>query len=163
MKRRPRPLVVTTALPTLAALVSAGLVEGCRPKEPFRTANPPPPPPPRSADAGTAHLPPTPIDPSNLPIAPAGAIAPVHPVPAPAPRMDLQGATAPAPSAAIPAAPAPSAVAAQANAEAQADSVWGARPSAAARPMIVHNHPPGTPCTPIARAELERAVTNAPR
>lgn len=159
MKRRPRPLVVTTALPTLAALVSAGLVEGCRPKEPFRTANPPPPPPPQSADAGTAHLPPTPIDPNNLPIAPAGAIAPVRPVPMPAPAP----APAPAPSAAIPAAPAASAVAAQANAEAHADSVWGARPSATARPMIVHNHAPGTPCTPIDRAELERAVANTPR
>lgn len=153
MKRRPRPLVVTTALPTLAALVSSGLVEGCDPGAPFRTANPPPPPPPpRAADAGAAHLPPTPIDPNNLPIAPAGAIAPVRPTP----RMDLQAA--PAPSAAIPAAPAASAVAARANTEAQADSVWGA-----ARPMIVHNHPPGTPCTPIDRAALERAVANPSR
>lgn len=168
MRRKPRSLVVTTALPSLAALLGAGVLEACKPGASVRTVNPPEPvepPRPQVADAGRARLPPTPLDPEHLPLMPAGAIAPVGPMPVPSvPQALPRAAEAPAPAAAIPSAPVPSAAAAQANAEAAA-AAWGAAtPSAglgalpAARPMLVHNHPPGTPCTPIARADLERAV-----
>lgn len=165
MKRRPRPLVVTTALPALSALLAAGLVEGCR--NPIRTSNPPEPvtpptPPSPAADAGARRLPPTLLDPDNLPMMPSGAVAPVRPGPSPAGELPVPRPSA-VPSAAMPAAPVPSAAAAQAAGEA-AQAAWGAGPqsglnaNAAPARYIVHDHPPGTPCTPISQDALRRAV-----
>jgi hypothetical protein len=154
MKRRPRPLVVTTALPSLTALLGAGLMPGCKP-EVVRTMNPPEP---RENDAGARRLPPVEVDPNHLPPRPSGAIAPVRPSPpspsaAPLGALGLDRNSAP-PAAAVPGAVAPSPAAAVANAEA-AQGVWAAP---RARAMIVHNHPPGTPCTPIDPEALQRAV-----
>ncbi|MFO0629419.1 MAG: hypothetical protein U0325_27840 [Polyangiales bacterium] len=155
MNRRPRPLVVTTALPSLTALLGAGLMPGCKPGD-GPTQNPPPP---RETDAGARPLPPVEVDPDHLPPRPSGGIAPVRPTP-PAPSATPMGAlgldpSSAAPAAAMPGAVAPSPAAAVANAEA-AQRAWAAAPRA--RAMIVHNHPPGTPCTPIDPEALRRAV-----
>ncbi len=151
MKRSPRPSLVTTTLPALATLLGA-----CQSSGPRYAPNPPPPhdpppPPPVARDAGGAlSLEPTLIDPPHLPHIPrAGAPLPVTampPAPSPAPmRAPAPSAAAPAPAAPMAAAPAP----------------MGATAGLAPGVYLVHNHPPGTPCRPVSRTEVEQALQRA--
>ena len=151
MKRSPRPSLVTTTLPALATLLGA-----CQSSGPRYAPNPPPPhdpppPPPVARDAGGAlSLEPTLIDPQHIPNIPmAGAPMPVTampPAPSPAPmRAPAPSAAAPAPAAPMAAAPAP----------------MGATAGLAPGVYLVHNHPPGTPCRPVSRTEVEQALQRA--
>lgn len=150
MKRRPRPLVVTTALPTLATLLGAGTLQGCHPERWFRTENPPEPVTPQHADAGAPpRIKPTPVDPDHLPPRPAGAIAPVSPRPASAQgELGVPGR----PAAAVP----------FESPEAPAEATI-LQPPPPRRLLLVHNHPPGTPCQPISHEALREAARQLPR
>lgn len=145
MKRRPRPLVVTTALPTLATLLGAGTLQGCHPERWFRTENPPEPVTPQHADAGAApRIKPTPVDPDHLPPRPAGAIAPVAPHPASA-----QGELG------VPERPAAAVPFGGSETPTEARIL---QPEVRPRVLLVHDHPPGAPCQPISHEALREAV-----
>lgn len=86
--------------------------------------------------------------PEDIPVALAGAPIAYEPPPPPPPKGEAK-----APSAPAPAPPAASAPAASAAAAAPAPS----KPTAI---TLAHNHPPGEPCKPLTREEVEKALAD---
>ena len=156
MKRRPSPSSHTTTLPALVTFLAA-----CTRNATTATDGPPqsdpPPPLPRSADSGVAPVEPVQLIPPGHPMPLGGAPMPVtpHPVPmptpapAPAPAPAPMGMRAPAPAAAP--SPAPAAAVAPASTTAVHPLLAGRAPGV----YLVHDHPPGTPCRPVSRTEVE--------
>ncbi len=159
MKRRPSPSSHTTTLPALVTFLAA-----CARNATTATDGPPqgdpPPPPPRSADSGVAAVEPVQLIPPQYPMPLGGAPMPVtpHPVPmpTPAPAPAPTGMRAPAPAAPSPAlAAAPSPAPAAAMVSASATPVHPLLAGRAPGVYLVHDHPPGTPCRPVSRTEVE--------
>jgi len=156
MKRPLRPSLVTTAMPALAALLAA-----CKGERP--SVNPPPPETPRPTVAPDATPPlpePVRVDPAHLPPMPlGGAPMPVTPAPPPPPQAAFEPRAAPsaAPSLAPSAAPAPAPALLAAPAPAPARALPAGVPAnAEVGVWLVHNHPPGSPCRPVTRTEIEQ-------
>ena len=143
MRRVPRPSLVTTTLPALAALVGA-----CHPDPPRFAPNPPPPhpePPPARDAGGPVSLEPVLVEPDDhRHIRMAGAPRRVTDLPPPRPAPPPRAPSpAPSPRAAAPMAPAPMAP----------------TPAALSPGLyLVHEHPPGTPCRPVSETELQQAL-----
>ncbi len=152
MRRRPSPSSQTTTLPALVTFLAA-----CTHNATTATDGPPRsdprPPPPRSADSGVAAVEPVQRITPEHPMQYAGAAKAVtsHPAPTPTPapapapmRMRARAPTA-APS------PAPAAAMAPAAATPAHPLLAGRAPGV----YLVHDHPPGTPCRPVSRTEVE--------
>lgn len=129
------------------------------PAPPMPTVNPPPPelvppmvnPPPPPVDAGVTAPPVRPpvtqIDPARVPHNVRGGLRAVSPRPAAAPRTAARGAGLGRAAAASP-------TVAMAEATPQDPQLAGRPPGL----YVVHNHPPGTPCTDVSEREVQAAL-----
>jgi hypothetical protein len=97
--------------------------------------------------------------PEDIPVALGGAAMPYTPPPKPAEGKGGAATPTPAPAPAPPSAVAPSAPAAAAPQPIGAIGAVAEAPALA----IGHNHAPGEPCTPLARAEVEKALADLRR
>ncbi|MBI5513323.1 MAG: hypothetical protein HY909_06110 [Deltaproteobacteria bacterium] len=170
--RTPRTAHGTTLLPAFLAVASLS----CRRSIEEPTRNPPGPLEPATDAGGSVQNPPVQrVDPQNPPVHMMGAVAPVRVTPPPPPSSALPSPAA-APSAAapalgqvqrdqaaaavgVPSSGLPSALAA--NAAPSHPALAGREPGV----YLVHNHPPGTPCRPVAVTDVQAAAgaVGAPR